>query len=141
MTRGPAKPMSAPGSARMTSPSEAKLAVTPPVVGWVRIETYGKPGLGDARKLRRGLGHLHEREDPLLHARAAGGGDDDERGLGAERHLRGAGDLLPHGRGHAAAEEAEVHDREVQRQALDGAAAGDDRLAAAGRDGLGQRSL
>ena len=35
MTRGPAKPMRAPGSARVMSPREAKLAVTPPVVGWV----------------------------------------------------------------------------------------------------------
>jgi hypothetical protein len=38
MTRGPAKPIRARGSARMTSPSIAKLAVTPPVVGSVRIE-------------------------------------------------------------------------------------------------------
>ena len=38
ITRGPAKPMRAPGSARMMSPSEAKLAVTPPVVGSVRME-------------------------------------------------------------------------------------------------------
>ena len=41
ITRGPAKPISARGSARMTSPSIAKLAVTPPVVGSVRTETYG----------------------------------------------------------------------------------------------------
>ena len=38
MTLGPAKPISAPGSARITSPREAKLAVTPPVVGSVRTE-------------------------------------------------------------------------------------------------------
>src|SRR5206468_3407781 len=41
MTRGPAKPISARGSARTTSPSIAKLAVTPPVVGSVRTEMYG----------------------------------------------------------------------------------------------------
>ncbi len=41
MTRGPANPMSALGSAMFTSPSIAKLAVTPPVVGSVRIEIYG----------------------------------------------------------------------------------------------------
>ena len=34
--RTPAKPMTAPGSAMITSPSMAKLAVTPPVVGSVR---------------------------------------------------------------------------------------------------------
>jgi acetyl-CoA carboxylase carboxyl transferase subunit beta len=38
MTRGPAKPMSARGSARFTSPSIAKLAVTPPVVGSVSTD-------------------------------------------------------------------------------------------------------
>ena len=43
MTRGPAKPMRAPGSASMMSPKEAKLAVTPPVVGWVRQEIYSPP--------------------------------------------------------------------------------------------------
>ena len=36
MTLAPAKPMVAYGSARITSPSMAKLAVTPPVVGLVR---------------------------------------------------------------------------------------------------------
>src|SRR6266478_3300339 len=38
MTRGPAKPMSAPGSPMLRSPSMAKLAVTPPVVGSVSTE-------------------------------------------------------------------------------------------------------
>ena len=38
MTRGPANPISARGSAMFRSPSMAKEAVTPPVVGSVRIE-------------------------------------------------------------------------------------------------------
>jgi len=33
ITLGPAKPINAPGSARVISPKVAKLAVTPPVVG------------------------------------------------------------------------------------------------------------
>src|SRR5215467_10853834 len=41
ITRGPANPMSAPGSAMLRSPSMAKLAVTPPVVGSVKTEMYG----------------------------------------------------------------------------------------------------
>src|SRR5229473_6623289 len=41
ITRGPAKPISAPGSAILRSPSMAKLAVTPPVVGSVITEMYG----------------------------------------------------------------------------------------------------
>ena len=32
-----------PSSARVMSPREAKLAVTPPVVGWVRKEMYSPP--------------------------------------------------------------------------------------------------
>ena len=43
MTRGPAKPMSAPGSASVMSPRLAKLAVTPPVVGWVSTLMYNPP--------------------------------------------------------------------------------------------------
>ena len=38
MTRWPAKPMRAPGSARITSPCMANDAVTPPVVGSVSTE-------------------------------------------------------------------------------------------------------
>ena len=41
MTRAPANPIMAPGSARMTSPRVAKLAVTPPVVGLVSTEMKG----------------------------------------------------------------------------------------------------
>ena len=41
MTRGPAKPISAFGSAMFRSPSIAKLAVTPPVVGSVSTEMNG----------------------------------------------------------------------------------------------------
>ena len=37
MTRGPANPITAPGSATITSASTAKLAVTPPYVGSVSI--------------------------------------------------------------------------------------------------------
>ena len=36
ITLGPAKPINAPGSAKIMSPSMAKLAVTPPVVGSVK---------------------------------------------------------------------------------------------------------
>ena len=43
MTRGPAKPTSAPGSASIISPSIAKLAVTPPVVGSVSTVIYRSP--------------------------------------------------------------------------------------------------
>ena len=38
ITRGPANPISAPGSASKMSHADAKLAVTPPVVGWVIMQ-------------------------------------------------------------------------------------------------------
>ena len=41
--RGPAKPMSARGSAKQRSPSEAKLAATPPIVGFVSTEMKSPP--------------------------------------------------------------------------------------------------
>ncbi len=43
MVRGPAKPIRAPGSAMMQSPSIAKLAETPPVVGSVKTEMKSPP--------------------------------------------------------------------------------------------------
>src|SRR5919199_1425655 len=43
MVRLPAKPIIAPGSARVRSPCRAKLAATPPIVGLVRTETYSPP--------------------------------------------------------------------------------------------------
>ena len=42
MTRWPANPISACGSAKMMSPSIANEAVTPPVVGSVSTEMYGR---------------------------------------------------------------------------------------------------
>ena len=44
ITRAPANPIRAPGSAMMISPRVAKLAVTPPMVGWVSTEMKGMPG-------------------------------------------------------------------------------------------------
>ena len=40
-TRGPANPISAPGSDMLMSPSIANEAVVPPVVGSVQSDTYG----------------------------------------------------------------------------------------------------
>ena len=71
--------------------------------------------IGQARFLQLGdgdgrLGHLHQRQDALLHARAAGGGDDDigafvrDRGAGAGDE--GGADRHP----HRAAHEGEILD-------------------------------
>jgi len=45
ITRGPANPINAPGSAMLTSPNIARLAETPPVVGSVNTETNGTPAV------------------------------------------------------------------------------------------------
>ena len=45
MVRGPAKPIKAFGSAKTTSPKEAKLAATPPMVGLVNTEMNSPPEL------------------------------------------------------------------------------------------------
>ena len=50
MTLCPAKPINAPGSAIIRSPSHANDALTPPIVGSVRIEIYGS--LASSRSFR-----------------------------------------------------------------------------------------
>src|SRR6266704_1228327 len=65
MTRGPAKPIRAFGSAITTSPSMAKL--------------------GEIGQRCGGFRHLRERQRALLHARAARGGDAHERQLLLDR--------------------------------------------------------
>src|SRR5690606_40571744 len=53
ITRGPAKPISAPGSASTRSATNANDAETPPIVGSVRIETNGRCALARDRKSTR----------------------------------------------------------------------------------------
>ena len=70
MTRGPAKPISAFGSAMLRSPSIAYDAVTPPVVGSVRMEMYGSPAAARrARAVELGL----ERRQPVIVISCSGG--------------------------------------------------------------------
>ena len=73
-----------------------------------------------ARRLHRvdaadRLGHLHQREHVLLHARATGGRDGDERHVEADGQIAGAGELLADDGAHRAAHEGEVHHREHDR--------------------------
>ncbi len=110
-TRGPENESSAPGSAMMTSPSAAKLAATPPVVGCTSTETNGPAGLLQLVDGRDGLRHLHQREHALLHARAARRGDRHQRQPPVEREVGGAHELLAHHRAHRPAQEGEVHHR------------------------------
>src|SRR6185503_9535586 len=78
------------------------------------------------------LGHLHEREDSLEHARPAGGGEDDERSPRLDRKEDGARDALSRGRGEASPEKREVHDREHAGVLFDPPLAADDGFGEAG---------
>ena len=72
ITRGPAKPISAFGSASIISPSIAKLAVTPPVVGSVKTLIYKKSRIAVTLQCCGCLRHLHQGHDPFLHSGASG---------------------------------------------------------------------
>ena len=71
------------------------------------------------RQQGRRLGHLHQREDSLLHAGAAGRGDDHQRPPLGDRQLDRARDLLSHHRPHAPAHEEEIHHGEARRLPAD----------------------
>ncbi len=51
----------------------------------------GHAGVAQAGERRRDLGHLHQRQDALLHARAAGGRDDDQRAAASRPRARRRG--------------------------------------------------
>src|SRR5688500_816825 len=85
-------------------------------------------GVGETSESADDLGHLHEREGPLLHARPAGRGDDDERAPFSESALRDPGDLLADDAAHRAADEREVHRSDRRRDVADAREPGDDRI-------------
>ncbi len=118
-TRDPANPISAFGSAMLTSPTAANEAKTPPVVGSDSTLRNGTPAF--AQPLERGerLGQLHQGQRALLHPGAARGADDDQRHPLVERVLGGAGHLLADDRAHRAAHEPEVHDADRDRDAAE----------------------
>ncbi len=78
------------------------------------------------------LRELHQRDAALLHAGAAGGGDDEQRLAALEGELGGARDRLADAATHAAADEREVHRGEHERAAPDRGGAVEAALAAAG---------
>ena len=130
-TRGPANDVSAPGSARITSPRLAKLAVTPPVVGCASTEISTPPASWRSPDGDHGLRQLHQREDALLHAGATRRRHGDQRAAVLGRPLAGAGEPLADDAPHRAAHEREVHRGDPARMALDRRAAGEDRVAEA----------
>ena len=84
---------------------------------------------------RRGrLGHLQQREHPLLHPGAAAGDDRQQRTAGAPGAIGGAGDLFADDDTHAAAHEREVEYRQDDRLAAQPRRAGHDRVGLASPD-------
>ena len=105
-------------------------------------------GIGDDRDVRqmrrrvalngaRGLRHLHERDQTLLHARAARSGEDDHRQMLGGGTLEQARDLLPHHTAHGPHEERGLHDADGALQARDGTLTGANALLKAGFPALG----
>jgi hypothetical protein len=76
----------------------------------------------------RGLGHLHQCEHTLFHARAAARSKDDARQTPPQRLFQEIGDAFAHDRAHRAAAEIEVHHAERHREAVERRKAGDHRL-------------
>jgi hypothetical protein len=98
---------------------KAKLAETPPIGG------IGEDG--DERLARRGelvqrgggLRHLHEREEPLLHACAARRGEAHERELLVAAGLDRANEALADDGAHGAPQEPELESRDHHGNGLD----------------------
>ena len=78
ITRGPAKPISAFGSAITTSPRNAKLADTPPIVGSVSTEMNGSFA-SDSWSASRWFSPSASATAAFLHPRTARSGEADER--------------------------------------------------------------
>ena len=111
MTRAPAKPTSALGSARITSPSEAYDASTPAVEGSVRIETNGSRSSCSRASSAEVLAICMSERMPSCMRAPPVRRDHDQRAALGERELDRARHLLAHHRAHAAAHEEEVHER------------------------------
>ena len=77
---------------------------------------------------RAGLRHLHQTENSLLHARAAGRGDDHHRQFFRRGPLHHPGDLLADHRTHRSAHEAEIHHAEYVGVPVQPGGTADDRI-------------
>ena len=108
MTRGPAKPISAFGFGdhHVADEGEGGRHATHGRVGQDRDE--GQAGIGKLGQRGRGLGHLHQRKEAFLHARAARCGDADEGQFLLDRDLHATHEALAEHRAHRSAHEIEL---------------------------------
>ena len=87
MTRGPANPIWALGSAMLRSPSIAKLARHASRRGIGQHRDVGEPRAIEASEGAGDLRHLHQRERAFHHPGAAGAADDDDGAAALDRLL------------------------------------------------------
>ena len=86
----------------------------------------GQAALVEPGQHRGRLGHLHEGEDSLHHARTPRCGHHNQGKLALQRVPSGTSDLLAHDRPHRPTDEAEIHHGQSNRDTLDASPAGDD---------------
>jgi hypothetical protein len=94
-----------------------------------RIRQHGDVGEPRPIESREGgadLGHLHQRQGPFHHPRAAGARDDDDGTTPFDRALDGPRDLLAHHNAHAAADEGVLHRQQHAFLPVDGTRCRDD---------------
>ena len=91
-------------------------------------DDVGQPRLVQHVDADRDARHLHQREDAFLHARAAGGHEQNERPLLLDRGLHGAHQAFAHAHAERAAEEIERLHRDHHRHAVQRAARGGQRF-------------
>ena len=87
-----------------------------------------KPGVRMLFHCGRGLCHLHQGDNSLLHSGSAGAAEQHHRQLLLNRPLKGSGDALAHGVAHASHEKSGVADAQHGFHASDGTAAHSDGL-------------
>ena len=85
----------------------------------------GKASLGMAGEGAACLGHLHEREHPLVHARPPGGTDNDHRSFCLRGGLDDPGDLLADHGSHGGGQKGKIHHGKPDGMAAHGSRTGD----------------
>ena len=116
------------GSAMMMSPSEA---ITRHHAGGGRIGQHGnvrQARVGMPGECAAGLGHLHQTEHAFIHARAAGGRDDDDCNAFGRGKLDHAGNAFAHHRTHGGGKKSEIHHRDRDFVAFEHAVATQHRI-------------
>ena len=88
----------------------------------------GQTRFGETRHGRRGLRHLHERQEAFLHAGAARSGEAHEGAVAADRLVDAAREAFAHDRAHGAAHVLEFEGRRHDRFAAQRSRHHDDRV-------------